>query len=194
MDPVKPPDLAAQLDLRRAARGVLPGLVFALVLVALAGTLLREPLLEVGAAFVGAGGFAGTLLASLALDAIPGVGAQPIIFLAWTGGMGFFEVLLAAGAGGTLAAAVAWSGGRLLARQGLLRGWLDRTGLSRPLHEHTVKTVFLAAILPFPYALVTIAAGAARVPLPRVLLGACGRFVKALLNLTLIAIGWQVGG
>lgn len=188
------PDLASQLDWRRAVRQVVPGVLFVLALIAVAGIFLREPLLEVGGGFVRAWGFGGTLVAALCLDAIPGVGAQPVIFLAYTGGMGYFPVLLAAGAGGTLASVVSWAAGRLLARMRLVRGWLTRTGLVDPLYRHAVKTVFVAAILPFPYALVTIAAGAAGVPLPRVLLGASGRFVKAWINVTLIAVGWEVGG
>lgn len=187
------PPLAAQLDWRRALRGVVPGLAFMLVLVGVAGAWLREPLLAFGAAFVARFGWAGATLACLGLDAIPGVGAQPILFLAYTGGMGFGPALAAASLGGVAAGAVGWTTGRVLGRFGVLSGWLQRTGLGEPLRRHAVKTVFWGAILPFPYALVTIAAGAAGVPLGRVLIGATGRVPKALLNLTLIALGWSVG-
>ena len=67
------------------------------------------------------------------------------------------------------------------------------SGFAALLLRHRARAIFLGAILPFPYALTTIAAGAVGIPLGETLVGSLGRFPKALLNLALIASGWSLG-
>lgn len=187
--PIAPTELP---NLRDGLRRALPGLGVVIVVVALLGAHAQGPLTAAAEAFVTEGGLIGVFAASLALDAVPGVGAQPVIFLAWIGGLGFLPVLFAAGSGGVVAGAVSWSIGRGLGRIPRARRWFEEAGIAPLLRRYGARAVFASAILPFPYALTTLAAGATGLPLSATLLGALGRFPKALLNLTVMAAGWSL--
>jgi uncharacterized membrane protein YdjX (TVP38/TMEM64 family) len=67
-------------------------------------------------------------------------------------------------------------------------------GLVGFLHRWGALAVFVGAAIPFPYALCTIAAGACGVSFRATLLGSTGRFVKAAMNLAIVAGSWSVGG
>lgn len=193
-EPADPPLHEVALpDLRSGLRSALPGLAVLVLAIALLGWVAREPLQALSSGFVERAGLPGVFVSELVLDAIPGVGAQPVIFLAYAGGLGFWPILLVSGLGGVGAGAVGWGIGRLLSRSRRAMGWLFRSGFAALLLRHRARAIFLGAILPFPYALTTIAAGAVGIPLGETLLGSLGRFPKALLNLALIASGWSLG-
>lgn len=154
----------------------------------------RDPILAFAEGVVQDFGRVGVFWGCLLADALPAVGAQPVLFLGYTGGVPFVELLLLAAGAGVGAAALLWAIGRVLARLQRVRAWLDRTGLGPWLRHDAARTVFWSAVLPFPFAATALAAGAAGAPLLPVLLGSTGRAVKALLNLTLIAIGWSAAG
>lgn len=189
------PPVGAQplVDWRRTVRTAVPGLLLLVVIVVLLGVFARDPLLAASASFVDRAGLPGVFLACLVLDSIPGVGAQPILFLAYTGGLGFFPALLVGGTSGVVSGAIGWSAGRGLGRLERVRSWVERSGLGPVLRRHGWRAVFTSAVLPFPYALTTVAAGVADISLGATLLGATGRFPKAFLNLLLVAGGWSVG-
>lgn len=180
-------------DLRAGLRAALPGLLVVVCVVAVLGWVAREPLHAWSTAFVERAGLPGVFLAGTALDAVPGVGAQPILFVGYAGGLGFLPVLLVGGGAGVAAGGIGWAFGRLLSRSRWAMDWMFRSGLAALLLRHRSRAVFIGAILPFPYALMTIAAGAVGVSLHETLLGALGRYPKALLNLALIAGGWSLG-
>ncbi len=185
------PPLPRPIDV---ARRVIPGLLVVIAAVAGAGFVFREPILAVATQFVADYGLVGVIIGCFLGDSLPAVGAQPILFLAYTGGMGAGWILLAATLGGELAGVACWLLGRALGRWGPVRRWVDRTGMAPWLRANAGRTVFAAALLPFPFSATVVAAGAAGAPLPAVLLGCLGRVPKAMLNLALIALGWSLGG
>lgn len=184
------PPLPRPADVVRKA---LPGLLLVLGAVGGAGYLFRTPILAAATGFVRDYGLAGVFLGCVLGDSLPAVGAQPILFLAYTGGMSFGVVLGAAALAGLVAGAACWALGRVLGAWGPVGRWVERTGLAPWLRGNAARTVFAAALLPFPFSATVVAAGAAGAPLGPVLLGCVGRTPKALLNLTLIALGWSLG-
>lgn len=180
--------------LREVARKVVPGLLLFVGLVAGLGALFRTPILAFAEGVVHELGRAGVFVGCLVADTLPAVGAQPILFLGYTGGVPFVELLLLASAAGVGAGGLLWGLGRGLSRVERVRSWLHRTGLGPWLRNDAARTVFWSAVLPFPFAATALAAGASGAPLLPVLLGSSGRALKALLNLTLIAAGWSAAG
>ncbi len=164
------------------------GVVF--LAVVLIGVFFREPMESAASVFVTRLGLAGVFLAALMLDALPGLGSQPIVILACAGGLPGWAVWLAAGMGSWLSGSMGWAVGLGLARWPWFRGWITRVGLEAGLLKYQRRAVFLAALAPFPYGLVTMAAGAAGIPWQEVGLGATGRFVKVGLNVAIVAMGW----
>lgn len=163
-------------------------IVFALV--AVIGLLFREPMEHAAQLFLGRFGIAGVFVAALMLDAVPGLGSQPIVVLACAGGAPGLAVWLAASIGSWLSGTLGWAVGRALARWPWFAAWIARSGLERGLLRHRRRAVFLSALAPFPYGLVTMAAGAAGLPWREVGLGATGRFVKVGLNVAIVVMGW----
>lgn len=181
-------------DRRTLLTRILPGVLVFLALVTVLGVFFRVPLLSVGTYIVGRFGLGGIFLACYLLDSVPGVGAQPMLFLGYTGGLGILPLLGAATMGGVLAGATCWAVGRLFGRTERVKRWAAASGMQPWLRDRARSTVFAAAILPFPFAAACLAAGAAGAPLGDVLIGATGRAPKALLNLLVIASGWSLGG
>lgn len=171
----------------------MPGLAVLVAVVAGLGLFVREPLLAAASDFVATAGLPGIFLCCFVLDSIPGVGAQPILFLAYAGGIGVLPLFVLGGSSGVCAGVLGWAVGRALRRWDSPRRWLHRSGLGPMLVRHRWRAVFTAAILPFPYVLTTIAAGTAGVSLAQTVAGALGRYVKAALNLVLVAGGWSLG-
>ena len=175
------------------ARKALPGLLVVVALVASAGYVFRGPILAVATRFVEEYGIIGVFLGCVVGDSLPAVGAQPVLFLAYTGGVAFPIILATAALAGEVAGALCWALGRGLGRVPAVARWVERTGLAPWLQGNAARTVFAAALLPFPFSATVVAAGAAGAPLLPVLIGCLGRTPKALLNLCLIAFGWSLG-
>ena len=169
---------------------IVQALVVVLVLVLAIGVLFREPMEQAAGWFVGRFGLFGVFLAALMLDALPGLGSQPIVLLACAGGMPGASVWLAASAGSWLSGTMGWATGRMMGRWSWFRGWIERSGLESGLLRHRRRAVFLAALAPFPYGLVTMAAGAAGLPWREVAFGATGRFIKVGLSVAIVLMGW----
>lgn len=164
------------------------------LVVILIGVFFREPMELAASEFVSRFGLAGVFIAALMLDALPGLGSQPIVILACAGGMPGGAVWLAASLGSWLSGSMGWVTGLGLARWPWFRGWITRVGLEAGLLKYGRRAVFLAALAPFPYGLVTMAAGAAGLPWREVGIGATGRFVKVGLNVVIVVMGWGATG
>lgn len=189
LDPAAPPAFPLP-DWRVLVRRVVPGLVAALVVVAVLGWLFREPIGTFATGLVARWGALGVVLGALMLDLVPGPGNPPVVFVAYTGGEPWWLVVLLVGTGGVLATALGWLLGRPLGRLPAVRRRLERSGLLALLQHHGARGVFVAGLIPMPYVLTTLAAGAAGLPLGPTLLGGTARYVKALLNVALVALGW----
>ena len=180
------PDAARNRDLYW---NMAKALVVLLVLVVLIGVFFRGPLETAAAAFVTRFGLFGVFVSALILDTVPGLGSQPIVLLAYAGGLPAIWVWLAAGVGSWFSGLLGWAVGLGLGRWPWFRAWILRTGLEAGLLKHQWRGIFLAALVPFPYGLVTMAAGAGGLPLKHVAIGATGRFVKIGLSLAIVMLG-----
>lgn len=169
---------------------IVQALVIVFAVVALIGLVFREPMEQAAQLFLGRFGILGVFAAALLLDAVPGLGSQPIVVLACAGGAPGLVVWFAASVGSWLSGTVGWAVGRLLASWPWFASWIARSGLERGLLRHRRRAVFLAALAPFPYGLVTMAAGAAGLPWREVAIGATGRFVKVGLSVAIVVMGW----
>lgn len=181
------PDAARNRDL---VWNIVKALGVLLLLVVVIGVLFREPMEAAAAVFVTRFGLPGVFAAALVLDALPGLGSQPIVLLACAGGLPGLWVWLAAGVGSWFSGLVGWVVGLGLGRWPWFRAWILRTGLEGGLLKHQWRGIFLAALVPFPYGLVTMAAGAGGLPLKQVAIGATGRFIKIGLNVAIVIMGW----
>lgn len=168
------------------------GLFTLLAGVALAGVLARQPLEAVGAWFVGHMGLTGVFLCVTVVDTLP-LTHEPILFLGWSGGLGFGPVWAAASAGSVLAGVVGWFLGRQLSGSAFLKRQFVRYRIDRLFERYGVWAVAVAALTPFPYAVATWSAGAAGMPLGPVFAGSCVRILKVWIYLSLIVAGWSAG-
>lgn len=167
------------------------GLFTLLIAFGLLAWSLQEPLEAFSAGFVEWAGLPGVVILITIVDALP-LTHEPILFLAWSGGLGFVQVWVAASTGSIAAGAVGWCGGRLLGRSVLLQRTFERYHVTRFLHDYGVWAVAIAAFTPFPFAMVTWCSGAVGLPLRQVMLGSLFRIPKVLLYLSIIAGGWNL--
>lgn len=178
------------MDTRSLVWTIAKALAVVLVAVLLIGVFFREPMESAAEWFVERFGLVGVFVAALMLDALPGLGSQPIVILACAGGLPGWWVWIAASAGSWLSGSMGWAVGLGLGRWPWFRDWIYRVGLEGGLLKYKRRAVFLAALAPFPYGLVTMAAGAAGLPWREVGIGATGRFVKVGLNVAIVVMGW----
>lgn len=152
---------------------------------------VRAPLEALGTWFVDSFGLVGLAVAVMIVDSLP-LTHEPLLFLALSGGQGFWAVWAAGTIGSIAAGVLTWFLGRLLRRSERLQSTFHRYGVSRFLLRYGGWAVAIAAITPFPYAMTTWCAGAVGVPLHVVFLGSLMRGPKVLLYLSLMAAGWYM--
>lgn len=170
---------------------LLGGLLMLLAGLVLAGLLVREPVEALAAWFVREGGLGGLFLAVTVVDSLP-LTHEPVLLLAWSGGLGFWPVWLAASLGSVAAGIVGWTLGGLLGRLDAVKRVFARYRIAEVFEKYGGAAVAVAALTPVPYAVTTWAAGAARVPFVPLFLGCLVRFLKVLIYLSLIVAGWSL--
>ncbi len=183
-------ELALAVLVKRLALGIV--VLFSLVVVL--SLTLREPLEVVSAWFVDQFGLAGVLASTFLLDAIPFTTHEPILFFAFSGGLGYWKIFAAAATGSFCSGTLGWAIGHGLGWHPRMKRMMLRYRIGPFLHQYGVWAIAVAATTPFPFAIATWGAGAAGVPWRDVLLGSLFRIPKVLFYLTLISVGWSVGG
>lgn len=163
-------------------------------LVGLAAVLLllwavREPLTALATAMVSRLGLPGIFLSAVVLDPVPGVGFQAPLLFGAAGGVPFWTLFAVVSAASLLSSVLCWALGRRLQRWDRLPPLLERTGVTRLLNRHGTAAIALASILPVPYGLATIGAGATGVAFTVLLRGAIFRPLKILAALAFFAAG-----
>ena len=169
------------------------GLLTLLLAVAALGVILRKPLELAAGWFVETLGLLGVFLAVVLVDSLP-LTHEPVLLLGWSGGLSFGAIWAAASAGSVLAGVVGWFMGGRLGRFEVVTRFFARYRITEFLDRYGAWAVAVAALTPFPYAVATWAAGAARLPLLPVFLGSLVRILKVLIYLSLIVLGWSAGG
>lgn len=168
------------------------GLFTLVVVVGALGVVLRAPIEQIAAVFVGRFGLFGVFALVAVVDTLP-LTHEPVLLLGYSGGLGFWWVWLAASAGSVLAGVQGWLLGRWLGDHPAIQQTLARYRIDAFLRRYGGAAVAVAALTPFPFAVATWASGASRVPFGPLLLGSLVRFPKVLIYLSLIALGWQAG-
>lgn len=182
----------AQPSLRQLLVRLAGSLFILLVCFVVLGLTLRAPLEAASSWFVQEYGLLGVLVSVTIVDTLP-LTHEPILFLGYSGGLGFWPVWAAASTGSVLAGLIGWSCGRLLGRIPLVQRIFERYQIQAFLHRYGATAIAVAAITPIPYSLATWAAGASSLPFRWTLAGCMARLIKVWIYLSLIALGWSVG-
>jgi membrane protein YqaA with SNARE-associated domain len=163
------PGSPAPLDLRRVLVAAVLGMMGFTAVAALLGWLFREPLIELGAWFVGNFGGLGVAIGFYFPDAL----TMPVPNDAFTafglwGGLSFWSVVAWGSLGSLTGGSTGWVIGRyLLARSARLQRFLIRRG-GEEMRAHLVRGgrwfLAVAAVSPVPYSVTCWAAGATRMP------------------------------
>lgn len=175
------------------ARVLRPALgVLALVgAVAALAAFAREPVEHAARLLLEAGGLGGVFAAGVLADGLPGVGFLPVLLLAHAGGVGAVAILAMLTASSFVASVAGWALGRLLGRAAWMPALLERSRVGPLLRRHGARALAVAAVMPVPWPLATVGAGASGLGIGPLLAGAACRPVKIALTLAAVALGWR---
>jgi membrane protein YqaA with SNARE-associated domain len=178
---------------RRMALGL-----FGLILLGVAcGVLFREPVSSMGEALVERFGAWGIVACTLVTDTSPlPLTSEPIVLLALGAGLPYTKIMLLMSATSHACGPLGHTMGRLL---GMVPGMRQRLEARFPdafdfMHRKGVTGVWLAALLPIPFALTTWVAGIAGVSFWGTVLASSGRWIKTSIAVLLLSGGWAMGG
>lgn len=180
-------------DLRQLFGRLAVAMVLLVVVAYGLSSVLQEPMQAVSDAFVARFGLAGVFLGVAILDAIPGTFHEPLLILAFDGGVNYGLIVAVAGTASVLAGVIGWGCGRALGRWSVMDRLMLKYRIGPFMRRYGGWAVAVAAITPFPYAITTWGAGAAEVPLSTLIAGSLVRYIKVALYLGLIASGWSLG-
>lgn len=183
---------------RRAALSLVLGLLALMAACALLGWLAQGPTEAAGRALLATAGPAGVLLGVTLAEwcPVPPLAGEPVLVLAWRGGLPLAQVVALGVAGNLLAAALCYPCGALLRRAGLVERALGarRAEAEALVARHGPWALVLASFSPLPFATLAWVAGAMRMPLGRYALACAVRIPKVIVYLTVIVAGWRLGG
>ncbi len=180
-----------ELDLRSLAWRLGVGLVVMLAGVAALAVVLEDPLTAASAELVSRFGLAGVFFATLFTDTFV-LTHEPVLFVAYAGGLGFWPVFFTACTASVLAGPLGWTLGRLLGRHVWVRRWFQRYRIDGFLARYGFWAVTVAALTPFPYSVATWASGAGGVRFTTLMLGSLFRIPKVAFYFSLIVFGWDL--
>lgn len=184
-------DLPDDLDLRSLLTRVGTGLVVLLVGIASIAHLARDPLELAARQFVDAFGLLGVFVGVLITDSFV-LTHEPILLVAYAGGLGFWPVFVVASTASVLSGLVGWTLGGLLGRTGFVQRMFVRYKIRPFMEAYGFWAVAVAALTPFPFSVATWASGAASVPLKTVALGSLFRVPKVMFYFLVIVFGWDL--
>jgi len=183
------PDTLSPAALARVA----VGFVVLLGAVAVVGALLREPIHTFATTLLADLGSVGLFLALYVTDPMPGLGFQPVMFLAYTGGASALGVLLCAWGASMCASVTVYAVGRVFQGRPALVALLLRWRIGHWIQAYGARAIAVAAVAPVPFAVATFGAGVMGLPLKDLLIGASARGLKMGFTLGAIIAGWGVG-
>jgi membrane protein YqaA with SNARE-associated domain len=183
---------APLITTRVMVRLIIGGIVL-LSVTGLLGAWVRQPLTELASEAVQGLGLLGLFFGVMFFDSSPlPLITEPLLFVAYAGGLDFMTVVVVAGTASFLAGAVGYAGGAFVGRLSFVARWLERVGLAPVMRRRGVLVVATTAVTPLPFAASTWTAGACKVAfIPFV--GVCLlRYLKVSFYLGLIVLGWTV--
>lgn len=178
---------------RRMILRMAGGFVLLLVVVAVLGALLREPIHALSEWFVARWGLHGVFVGTLLTDASPvPLINEPLLLFAHAAGVEFWRIWLAGGTASMGSGMIGYWLGRWIGRRPLIDKWIRHSGLRVLMEKRGASLVLLAAVTPLPFAASAWTAGACKIPFGRVAAACSGRFIKVGVLLGLIVFGWSL--
>jgi membrane protein YqaA with SNARE-associated domain len=167
------------------------GVIVMMVLIGALAMVAQEPVELASAWFVERFGLWGVFLGVLVVDTTVFTN-EPLLFMAWQGGLGFWSVFVVASIASVVAGPLGWLYGRVLGRSAWVQAAIRRRRIDVFLHRYGFWAVTVAALTPIPFSLSTWASGASGVPLAPVLLGSLFRIPKTLFYFVVMVFGWDL--
>jgi len=174
----------------------LGGLIAIVVVAAIAGVVLRDPIHALAEVFVGRFGLGGLFAGVLITDASPfPLTHEPVLLLGVAMGIDWWTLALVCSTASVTAGPVGYAGGWLLRTRSGARLWFEQRapGMLAFLRAWGATGVAIAALLPIPFAVATWTAGLTGVSFPKLLAASLLRIPKTVFYLTLITQGWALG-
>ncbi len=192
--PLPVPD--AELDTRGLVGRFALGVVLLLVVFAVLGAVLREPVEQAARIWVDSTGLAGMFAAIAILDSVP-TPIPPDLFtgFAYLGGLRFWTIAGVASVASVTGGSAAWAVARRFSQTAWFQRFIRGRG-ARPyalVHRYGTVALVLGAVSPLPFSLTCYAAGTLKMPYVRFFAVAMLRAPRILFYLALIRLGW-VGG
>jgi len=170
--------------------------VLLLLVFAVLGAVLREPVEQAARVWVDTTGLAGMFAAIAILDSVP-TPIPPDLFtgFAYLGGLSFWSIAGVASFASVTGGSAAWVVARRFSRTAWFQRFIHGRG-ARPyalVKRYGTVALVLGAISPLPFSLTCYAAGTLKMPYGRFFAVAMLRAPRILFYLALIRLGW-VGG
>jgi len=175
---------------RRLVAKMVVGMLGLTVLIGALAYLLEPVIVGVGESFVANLGMPGVFLGVLLTDTFF-LANEPILGIAYAGGMRFWPVAAVACVASMLAGVLGWMLGRGLGLHPWIKRRVDKNGIHPLMVRWGVWAVAVAALSPVPYGAATWAAGAAGVPARVVVLGSLFRIPRVVLYFWLVVSVWD---
>jgi membrane protein YqaA with SNARE-associated domain len=180
-----------EMSPQRLIARLLVGLLALATVVGLLALSLEPQIRAWSTLFVAEFGLVGVFFAVIATDSLAAT-HEPVLLVAYAGGLGFMPVFLTASAASVIAGPVGWGLGTLLGRAPLVERVFRRYRIDDFMTRYGFWAVAVAALTPFPFSLATWASGAAGLQLRVVALGSLFRVPKVLFYFSLIVFGWDM--
>lgn len=180
-----------ELSLRRLLRDMAVALIALTAAVGVAAWAFQAPLERVSRWFVERFGLAGVFLGILLMDAMPATTHEPLLFIGYEGGLGYWPVALAGSAASVLSGFLGYGIGVLIGDVPWVRRQFEHYRMYEFYARYGRMAVIVAALTPFPYSFATWAAGATRLSLRELAIGCLFRIPKVFFYFTLIVSVWD---
>jgi membrane protein YqaA with SNARE-associated domain len=181
----------SELSLGKLLRDMGAALVGLTLIVGLAAWTLQAPLERLSHWFVDQFGLAGVFFGILVMDALPATTHEPMLFIGYEGGLGFWPVFFAGSTASVLSGYLGYLIGMVVGNMPWVKAQFERYHIYEFYARYGRTAVIVAALTPFPYSIATWAAGATRLSMLDLTIGCLFRIPKVLFYFSLIVGVWN---
>ncbi len=182
-----------EVDAKKLLWQLVIGVVAIIVLFAVLGYFVQEPVEAFAKAWVNATGLVGLFAATVVLDSVPAP-IPPDVFMGFAllGGKTLWEASLVTGAASVLGGNLAWLLGRRSASIAWVRRLLDGKGKQSAylVQRNARLAIVLGALTPLPFSVSCIAGGAVGMPWVQLFPLTLLRIPRMIFYLYIMQLGW----